>query len=131
MDMAVLLIQMDITIKDKLNMEEEMGKVYIWQVQYYSKAILKIMHYMVMVNRKDLITTSKDSLNMGLKSMEFSNIKATYTKVLLKMIHLKEKEFYWLTKEDMSVTFTKDFNTVMVSSNGKMVANIEVTIVVG
>jgi hypothetical protein len=49
---------------------------------------------MVMVNRKDLITTSKDSLNMGLKSMEFSNIKATYTKVLLKMIHLKEKEFY-------------------------------------
>jgi hypothetical protein len=63
--------------------------------------------------------------------MEFSNIKATYTKVLLKMIHLKEKEFYWLTKEDMSVTFTKDFNTVMVSSNGKMVANIEVTIVVG
>lgn len=101
MVMVVLSIQMDITTKEKLNMEEETVKVYIWQVQYYSKAILKIMLCMVMVNRKVLIITSKDNLNMALKNTEFSNMKAMCTKVDSKMTCFKEKEFYWLMKDDM------------------------------
>jgi hypothetical protein len=100
MDMDALSIQTDTIIKVKSSTEEATAKVSIWQFQYYSRGISKTTLYMVKVNRKGLIITLKDSLNMVQKNMGFLNTKEMYMRVHSKMICFKEKESYQQTKVD-------------------------------
>jgi hypothetical protein len=77
MVMADLLCLMEITIKDKLNLVEQMDSVLIKLIIHLIKVILKTMFVMEKDNKKGKVIIFQDNINMGRKNQGFINIIIT------------------------------------------------------
>ena len=117
---------MDITIKDKSNLVEEMDKEYMLQDKQSFEDISKIMSFMGKVKKKELITTILESTSMAPRPMEHSNTATTSMKEDLMMISSKDKEHLIRPRVAILDLFTMDFNMDMENFSGKMEVSIEV-----
>lgn len=117
----------EITIKDKLNLVEQMGLGLIRLITRPTKEILKIMCDMEKAKKKDKGISSADSIFMEKRSQVFTNTMGMYIKATSLMDYLAEKGNWQQVKANIQAILKMEINMAMANLDGLMDPLIEGT----